>query len=200
MPTTTRGERTRARLIDATATVVRAQGYAGATTRAIAAEAGVSEATIYRHFADKTELFFAAVVERHAPVIDWMTQLPTSAGSGSLEANLTETLHQLATLGSDLAPLELAILADAELARRRHAFDGVPPGPPTYLSEYLRGEQARGRVRDDVDPDECAFALLAMLFGIVAGQIGAETPDASRLIELSARVFAAGLAPPPFGG
>lgn len=40
-----------------------AQGLSGARTRDIAAEAGVNEALLYRHFASKEELFEAAVVE-----------------------------------------------------------------------------------------------------------------------------------------
>ena len=63
---TKRGEATRARLIEATLAVVRDFGYAHASTRAIARAAGVAEGTIYRHFPDKTSLFFATVarVER----------------------------------------------------------------------------------------------------------------------------------------
>ncbi|MDT7643576.1 MAG: hypothetical protein QOC67_687, partial [Pseudonocardiales bacterium] len=40
-----------------------ARGYAGATTRDVALEAGVTEATIYRQFGTKAALFDAAVVE-----------------------------------------------------------------------------------------------------------------------------------------
>ena len=59
-----RGDRTRARLIEATTQVVAQVGYSRATTRAIADLAGVAEGTIYRHFPDKQHLFFAAVLER----------------------------------------------------------------------------------------------------------------------------------------
>ena len=54
-------------LLDATIKVVAREGVAGATTRAIAREAGVTEGAIYRHYRSKGELremAFAQIVER----------------------------------------------------------------------------------------------------------------------------------------
>ena len=196
MTTTKRGERTRARLIEAAAAVVRTQGYAAATTRNIAAAAGVSEATIYRHFADKVELFFAAITERHRPVLTWMADLPARAGTATLTENLAESFRNLAVLGIELAPLELAMLTDPELAKRRADAlrEGLPPGPPTYLADYLRGEQALGRVRVDVDPEQAALVVLATLFGAVAGNVAAAEPFDFTLIVAAADIIARGLA------
>jgi AcrR family transcriptional regulator len=47
-----------------------AKGYAGASTREIAADAGVNEALIFRHFTNKEGLFTAAVVEPFRTLID----------------------------------------------------------------------------------------------------------------------------------
>src|SRR5450756_1132234 len=112
-----RGARTRARLIQATTDVVGQVGYARATTRAIADAAGVAEGTIYRHFPDKQHLFFAAVLERNAPVIDWVSQFPARAGQASVRENLRDALVQLGRLRADLLPLELSLRADPDLAR-----------------------------------------------------------------------------------
>jgi DNA-binding transcriptional regulator YbjK len=59
---TTRGDRTRAKLIKATLSVVAEVGYAKTSTRAIATKAKVAEGTLYRHFPDKMSLFFAAAM------------------------------------------------------------------------------------------------------------------------------------------
>ncbi len=83
---TQRGEATRARLIEATRSVVREVGYAHASTRAIAQAAGVAEGTIYRHFPDKAALFFATVLAANAPIVAWVTTLPARAGQGTVEA------------------------------------------------------------------------------------------------------------------
>ncbi|MBX3705549.1 MAG: TetR/AcrR family transcriptional regulator [Pseudomonadales bacterium] len=58
-------------ILDAARTVFVDHGFSGARTKDIAAEAGINEALIYRHFASKEELFDAAVIE---PLERWMTE------------------------------------------------------------------------------------------------------------------------------
>ncbi len=169
---TRRGEATRARLLDATRSVVREVGYAHATTRAIAAEAGVTEATIYRHFPDKRALFFAAVLEPSSTMLDELADLPERAGKGTVEENLVWALAHLASLRDQVLPLELALPTDPQMV----VPDSVPllgaggagpiPGPPGAIATYLAAEKRLGRVRADIDPDEVAVVLLVMLFGM----------------------------------
>ena len=168
---TDRGRETRARLIEAAIAVVHEVGYAHASTRAIARAAGVAEGTIYRHFPDKSALFFAAVMEANAPIVEWVSTLPGRAGRSTVEANLTECLVRLTGLRDQLLPLELAIAADPELsAQRRRALAaeaaGRLPGPPEGIAAYLAAEQALGRVRADIDPRVTAVVLLATLLGL----------------------------------
>lgn len=58
--TTPLGAATRAKLMQAAARIVASDGMAAATTAAIAAEAGVAEGTLYRHFESKDDLLIAA--------------------------------------------------------------------------------------------------------------------------------------------
>lgn len=62
------GTATRARLIRAAITIVARDGLAAATTAAIAAEAGVAEGTLYRHFDSKDDLLIAAYREMKTEV------------------------------------------------------------------------------------------------------------------------------------
>ena len=170
---TRRGDQTRAQLIEATLAVVAEVGYARASTRAIAERAGVAEGTIYRHFPDKTALFFAAALQPAGEVVDWVAGLPDLAGTGTVEANLAEALVRLARLQERVLPLEIAILADPEMAALRRAAmpadGGGPPGPPAAITAYLAAEQRLGRVRADVPAPEVAITLLAVLFGLAIG-------------------------------
>jgi AcrR family transcriptional regulator len=59
-----RGERRMAQLLDAAAEVFAENGYAKATTNAVAARAGVSPGTLYQFFANK-EALAAALAERY---------------------------------------------------------------------------------------------------------------------------------------
>jgi AcrR family transcriptional regulator len=167
---TQRGDRTRARLIDATLATVGEVGYARASTRAIAQRAGVAEGTIYRHFPDKTALFFAAALEPNAAMLEWVGHLPARAGTGTVEENLVEALRRLSELQERVLPLELAIHTDPELAALRRSVRGVgdplPGGPPQAIAAYLAAERALGRVRPEVEPSDAALILLATLFGL----------------------------------
>ena len=202
---TQRGEATRERLIQATRTVVRDVGYAHASTRAIAQAAGVAEGTIYRHFPDKTALFFATVLASNAPIVAWVTTLPARAGEGSVEENLTDAAVRLAGLRDQIIPLELAIAADPELASQRRqamaaAGTPLPPGPPEAVAAYLSAEQRLGRVRADLDPREAAVVFLGLLFalGTMPG-IGDEGLDPDRVAS-AVRVIVRGIRSTPVGG
>jgi AcrR family transcriptional regulator len=197
---TQRGEATRARLIEATRSVVREVGYAHASTRAIAHAAGVAEGTIYRHFPDKAALFFATVLEANAPIVAWVTTLPARAGEGTVEENLTEVAVRLASLRDEILPLELAIAADPELAAQRRAAmaaagSSLPPGPPEAVAAYLAAEQQLGRVRADIDARETAGVLLGLLFAL-AGMpgIGDENPSPQRVAS-AVRLLVHGIEP-----
>lgn len=57
-------------LVDAASAAFAARGYGGASTKEIAAAAGTSETSIYRHFHSKAGLFSAAVAEPFAALLD----------------------------------------------------------------------------------------------------------------------------------
>ena len=169
---TQRGNATRARLIAATRKVVKSAGYANATTKAIAEAAGVAEGTIYRHFPDKVALFFeAALIDNHETIQE-LARLPARAGAATVAENLEGALLRLAELRQDVLPLELALIGDPDMVRRRQAMQAPDPipgvtSPPEAIIEYLNSEVELGRVRSDIDTRELAFVLLRALFGLV---------------------------------
>lgn len=197
---TPRGDRTRAKLIDATLAVVAEAGYAHASTRAIAAAAGVSEGTIYRHFPDKASLFFAAALEPSASILDGLAGLPAQAGQRTVAENLAEVLARLAELQERVIPLEIAVLADPELAAQRRSAAAAAgttlAGPPQAIAVYLHEEQRLGRIRPELDPVEVAVLLLATLFGLaVTANMTGQTVDGAR-IEAAVMTIVEGIAQP----
>lgn len=167
-PATTKSD-TRSRLIAATLTVVRREGYQRTTTRTIAAEAGVAEGTIYRHFAHKRDLCMAAVAEQNASVMALMATLPSQAGTRTVREHLVGALSGLATLRDDFLPLEIGILSDPIEDAERYSMESLvtqePPLAFTGLQSYLILEQRLGRIRPDVKPDRVAVVLLAAVIG-----------------------------------
>ena len=167
---TTRGDRTRAKLIKATLSVVAEVGYAKTSTRAIATKAKVAEGTLYRHFPDKMSLFFAAALEPSEAVLEWVEGLPTKAGKRTVEGNLVDALFQLSSLQERVLPLEIAIQNDPELAAFRRSSlaksGGALAGPPEALVAFLEAEQSLGRLSKAVHPRAAALTLLAALLGV----------------------------------
>jgi AcrR family transcriptional regulator len=197
---TDRGAATRAALIEATRQVVHAVGYTHATTRVIAAAAGVAEGTIYRHFPDKSALFFAAVLDRNATITERVSRLPARAGHDTVEVNLTDALLELSGLREDMLALELALLTDPDLARQqRQAVTAHPEGPlvgpPMYIAAYLAAEQSLGRIRADVDPAQVAVVVLATLFGLALVPSGDGNGVDQDLLASAVRLLTTGIAP-----
>jgi len=181
-----RSKRTQAALIAATTELVAEVGYHGATTKAIAERAGVSEGTIYRHFPDKKALFAAAVLAGRRDVTDWMEQLPQRAGSAPLMDLLIETLTQLSSLREAVLPLEEAspqVLRPRRDLSRAELLAGVrlAGGPPQLLAEFLAAEQRLGRVGSHIEPARDAIIILAAFLGVqtspLAGTSGLDAED-----------------------
>ena len=196
---TTRGDRTRAKLIKATLSVVAEVGYAKTSTRAIATKAKVAEGTLYRHFPDKMSLFFAAALEPSEAVLEWVEGLPTKAGKRTVEGNLVDALFQLSSLQERVLPLEIAIQNDPELAAFRRSSlaksGGSLAGPPEALVAYLEAEQSLGRLSKAVHPRAAALTLLAALLGV--GMMSAAHGgriQRSDIVEL-VKMFVHGVAP-----
>jgi AcrR family transcriptional regulator len=196
---TSRGDRTRAKLIKATLSVVAEVGYAKTSTRAIAAKAKVAEGTLYRHFPDKMSLFFAAALEPSEAVLEWVEGLPAKAGKRTVEENLVDALFQLSSLQERVLPLEIAIQNDPELAAHRRTSIGTTgaalAGPPEALVAYLEAEQTLGRVNKLVHPRAAAVTLLAALFGVgMMSAAHASRIQRSDIVEI-VKLFVHGAAP-----
>jgi AcrR family transcriptional regulator len=134
----------------------------GATTGAIARRAGISEATIFKRFGTKTDLFFAAMgfAEFNARETIQAIRGGTSARQ-ELEAI---SLRFLAYL-NQMVPVLTRLLAHpgvdpAELARK------VPELPAQALVEavaaYVTSEQRDGRI-GDCDPQAVASTVFGVL-------------------------------------
>ncbi|OZM73314.1 TetR family transcriptional regulator [Amycolatopsis antarctica] len=153
---------TREKILVAAATIMRGQGYARATTKEIARAAGYSEATLYKHFPDKTEIFLAVLSEQLPGLSTLLDEL--EAGRRTVRRNLTVLartaldfyLHSFPIASSVFSAREL-LETHSERVRERGAG---PRKPLSALAGYLREEQQLGRVRRGADPEAAAALLL----------------------------------------
>lgn len=104
-------EHRRAQIIESARAVFARQGYAASRTREIAAEAGVNEAMLYRHFPSKEELFEASVLESIDAAMVRATQNARGisrdlAGSASqIDEGIRTFFRDLADIAVELGPL-----------------------------------------------------------------------------------------------
>jgi AcrR family transcriptional regulator len=184
---------TRERILDAAAQVMETLGLARATTKQIARAAGYSEATLYKHFSDKTELLLAVLGERLPALVGLLKRLPDEAGQGVVAERLEEVAGQAVRFYERAFPILSSLFADPTLlARYREGLAAVGAGPHRAneaLAAYLRAERELGRVDASVDPEAGAAMLLGACFqrAFLAAFDGEPIPAAERA-RLAARL------------
>ena len=98
-----RASRTRARILDAAASVIRQHGLAAATTREIARAAALTEAALYKYFPSKDDLFLAVLLERLPGLPDTVKDLRNHVGRSDPAVVLTNLALSALT---GMTPLE----------------------------------------------------------------------------------------------
>lgn len=156
------------RLLDAAEKLMRTSGLASATTKAIAREAGCSEAALYKYFANKEELFVRVLMERTPNAGPLMAALQADPDRQGVEEALAEIARHASLFYADAMPMAAALFADpALLTRHREGVQKIGAGPHLVLEALvgrLRRELEAGRLRPDADPRAAAALLLGACF------------------------------------
>lgn len=162
------GASTREKIIDAAAHVMRTLGLARATTKEIAGAAGYSEATLYKHFPDKEQLFICVLRERLPGFVEGVKQLPDRAGEGTIEGQLEQLARQAVAFYTEGMPMSASLFAEPELlAGHREGLRRAGAGPQRaieLLAAYLRAEQRLGRLAPHTNPEAGAALLLGACY------------------------------------
>lgn len=159
---------TRDRILDGAAQVMRTRGLAYTTTKEIARAAGFSEATLYKVFEDKVELFLCVLAER-LPSFSAVRDGPAvHVGRGTVEGTLETFAVEALLFYVESFPIAASLYSDPKLlARHRegvHARGAGPHKVTEAVGEYLRAEQQAGRIAQDADPEAAATLLVGGCF------------------------------------
>ncbi|GHE62774.1 TetR/AcrR family transcriptional regulator [Streptomyces vinaceus] len=156
------------RLLDAAEKLMRTIGLANTTTKAIAREAGCSEAALYKHYANKEELFVRVLMERTPNAGPLMAELDRDHAERSVEEGLAAIARHASLFYADAVPMAASLFAEpALLTRHREGVQEIGTGPHVVrdaLAGRLRRELERGRLRPDADPEAAAALLLGACF------------------------------------
>ncbi|OXM52501.1 TetR/AcrR family transcriptional regulator [Amycolatopsis alba] len=158
----------REEIVAAAAKIMREQGYAHATTKAIAQAAGYSEALLYKHFKDKTELFTSVLTEQLPALGTTLDELMATSSDTPLAANLARLARIALSFYLESFPIAVSLFSSRELlATHREQVTSRRRGPDVPLARvtgYLSEELRLGRIREDADLEASASLLLGACF------------------------------------
>lgn len=157
----------RERLLAAAARVYARDGLAGATTRAIAQEAGVNEVTLFRLFQTKDKLL-AAVVGENFGTKSAASQTPIPAPTADLRADLTALARTYDALLTANWPLVRTMLGEMHHhltePHERQVFRSIFLPLKESVIRRVEAAQAAGELRRDTRPDLLSDLLLGAIF------------------------------------
>ncbi|MEV7093249.1 TetR/AcrR family transcriptional regulator [Amycolatopsis sp. NPDC051045] len=156
----------REEIVAAAAKVMREQGYAHATTKVIARTAGYSEAMLYKHFRDKTDLFLSVMAEELPALGAALAELTADPGRAPLRDNLVRVARLGLAFYLEGFPIAVSVFSSRELLRshRERLGEHGPHVLPAAVAGYLRAEQALGRIKASTDVEAAASMLLGACF------------------------------------
>jgi AcrR family transcriptional regulator len=157
----------REQIMEAALRVFARKGFAGATNKDIAREAGITAGLIYHYFANK-EALLKAIIEERSPV-QLLRELPPEMRDLPPETLLRYLLQQMLALVEDEKFMQLLRVYLSELI---HNPDVSPLGIPAiqegtkFLEDYLARKMENGELRR-VDPTLAAQVIMGSIMDVV---------------------------------
>src|SRR6202167_5645449 len=162
---TPKGARTRARIVEEAAALIHERGVAGTTLEDVKVAAEVSGSQMYHYFPDKNELVQAVIDYQADTIVSHQRHALSSANGVEAWRNMVITAAKLtkAKGGCPLGSLG-GQLAESDPEARALIAAGFDRWS-TAISRGLRILHADGQLRSDINSDDLAVALLAVLQG-----------------------------------
>ena len=169
---TSKGARTRARIVEEAAALIHQRGVAGTTLEDVKVAAEVSGSQMYHYFPDKDELVQAVIDYQADAIVNRQRQALDSPNG--VEAWRTMVMaaakRTKARGGCQLGSL-VGQLAESDPEARALIASGFEQWAAA-IGDGLRALHADGKLPSDIDPDDLAITLLATLQGgLLLGQV-----------------------------
>jgi TetR/AcrR family transcriptional regulator, transcriptional repressor for nem operon len=171
-------KRTRERLLQAAAREIYRSGFQSASLDTILASAGVTKGALYHHFKNKEALGYAVVEEIISPDTRGTWVRPLQSVKDPIDALIAIVqdipVHpkvvcggcQLNNLAQEMSPLDAGF---------RKRLEKIFEAWRDAVASVLREGQRHGSVRRDVEPNDAAGLLIAMVEGY--GSLGKNAQD-----------------------
>jgi AcrR family transcriptional regulator len=184
-PVGSSGEQTRRRILEATVRCVGTMGYARATLREIAREAGMTSGPLYHYFPNKSELVRAAaeaVTQMASTRFVEATHRPGTAVDRLVA--LLEESDQLIREYPQVAAFDYAIrLESPRWLNLQEATATVYRTVLDLIVEIVTDAKSDGTLNADTDTEGASRAIFALIRGLT--EMAATTPEADHHVTLS---------------
>ncbi|MEH1911869.1 MAG: helix-turn-helix domain-containing protein [Nostoc sp.] len=154
---------TNQRILEAARQVFLQQGF-GASTLEIAQQAGISEASIFKRFSTKEELFFAAMGIPEKPL--WVNELESLCGKGDLKENLINICVQIMEFYREVLPQIMMLRSRGNAMPELGGKEPRPMLDVKILTAFLEREINQDRLRP-CDPQTVAHILVGSVMNYV---------------------------------
>ena len=195
-------EERRRQLLETALDLFSKRGFEGATTKEIAAAAGVTEAIVFRHFPSKLALYEAVLQSCHeSPEMqEWLARAKAYMDGGD-DAGLLRMIADKILSGyrRDTRLHRVVLFAALEGHEQALALNRQISMPVfTQLCQYIQGRQETGKLRK-YDPRMilAAIAGMASHYGTMTQMFGYEShlPD-DQVAEIFTSILMNGILPP----
>ncbi|MEH1889026.1 MAG: helix-turn-helix domain-containing protein [Nostoc sp.] len=154
---------TNQQILEAARQVFLQQGF-GASTLEIAQQAGISEASIFKRFLTKEELFFAAMGIPEKPL--WVNELESLCGKGDLKENLINICLQIMEFYREVLPRIIMLRSRGNAIAELGGKEPRPMLDVKVLTAFLEREINQDRLRP-CDPQTVAHILVGSVMNYV---------------------------------
>lgn len=157
--------KTKDRILEVAREMIAESGYHSTTTAQLAAKAGISEGTIYRHFESKEDILVTILDEVNERYSEFLSeQRGADVGtSGTLERVLAAHFRFVA---ENLHGIKIVLSSYALLSPSRQSMNTVIDRMRAFTAQALSRSMELGVIRE-VDPDKTAMVLVALLLGLL---------------------------------
>ncbi len=208
-PVPSRAERKRAAILQAASDVFLANGYVGASMDDVAARAGVSKQTLYKHFGDKETLFHELVITTVVTADAARGDEPIVLGD-DVEADLRRFARHLlhGVMQPHVLQLRRVVIAEAtRFPRLGREFHDVGLGKTVARLALTIGELQDRGVVDVADPELAAQHLNWLVLSIPLNRAmllgddhGVAAEELDRYADAGVAAFLRAYAPPVRSG
>ena len=181
---------TRQRILESAIARFAMDGYGKASNKAIAAEAGVTAATLYHYFESKGTLYRSALREANAVLVNVYRSACKELPDANSMEQLCLGIEKVIALTRQRPGLMAFAAASAGEIRRHDDLEWLEPEDsdafPNFFRGLLRRARSRGELGRGIDIEAAVQMLIACISGLAALQ---GTPSATKGFASVLRAF-----------